>query len=116
MKLGINNARIAYLQSEPHFAKIKLNVLRCIPLKRRLKLLENYEEHARDLLEESFIADYIDEFNEIKISNDAKSLPLLDGIRKYLEPDIVHNDQRIKDFMTRLVVTFEYLGEYHFTN
>ena len=80
-------------------------MLRCIPLNRRLKILLNYEEHVRDLLEESFIADYIDEFNEIKISKTATSLPILNGIQKHLDAEAVHNDEHLKAFMTRLIVT-----------
>ena len=59
-KIGPEEARVAYFHPDHQFYGVKLNALRCLRLETRLKLLENCEDEALDVLEESFIADYMD--------------------------------------------------------
>ena len=86
-KLGAEDARVAFYQPDLYFRRTKINVLRCIPLERRLKLVENYEDHSRDLLEDSFIGDYIDEFKETRMFQTARTVPILEGLRSKLDRD-----------------------------
>ena len=84
-RLGVEEARVAYFEPDHQFYGVKLNVLRCIPVERRLKLVHVDEDEAKDVLEESFIADYIDEFSQTQVSNSVKSLTVLEKLEKSSE-------------------------------
>ena len=103
-------SRVAHLRNIQYFDKVKLNILRYIPFYGKLKLLEDCEESSTDLIELSFISDYIEELNEIKISPTASNLPILQALKQTLDPEVVQNNQRLKHFVTSLIFPFNGLA------